>query len=78
LAALTELEKLEQAKRAQADREALRLAALKRQEELEAKQRNLSARIDYSNAYWRSDPYFLGLSVGLRNPQGSARPVPPR
>ena len=36
MAALTELEKLEQAKRAQADREALRLAALKRQEELEA------------------------------------------
>lgn len=78
LGALAELAKLEQAKREQTDREALRIAALKRQQELEASQKNLPVRTDYSNAYWRQGPYYLGIGVHHPSPQDAVRPVPLR
>jgi hypothetical protein len=73
------LAKLEQAKREQADREALRIAALKRQQELEDSQKNLPVRTDYSNAYWRQGPcYYLGIGVHHPSPQDAVHPVPLR
>ncbi len=78
LGALAELAKLEQAKREQAGREALRLAALKRQQELEAKQKYRPVRVDYWDSILSWDPYYLNIGVRRPNPEDAVRPVPLR